>query len=78
MTSHRPPTALGATLRRTVVGTKAFSDSGDSGSLIVDESLNGIGLLFAGGNEGGTNGQGLTYANPLGDVLDALSVDLEL
>ena len=59
-------------------GTKAFSDSGDSGSLIVDESLKGIGLLFAGGDEGGTNGQGLTYANPLQNVLDALSVDLEL
>lgn len=59
-------------------GTKAFSDSGDSGSLIVDDSLKGIGLLFAGGDEGGTNGQGLTYANPLRNVLDALSVDLEL
>jgi hypothetical protein len=59
-------------------GNKAFSDSGDSGSLIVDEQLLGIGLLFAGGDEGGSNGKGLTYANPLGSVLDALKVDLEL
>lgn len=58
-------------------GQRAFSDSGDSGSLIVDENLRGIGLLFAGGVEGGANGRGLTYANVLSDVLDALRVDLE-
>lgn len=59
-------------------GNKAFSDSGDSGSLIVDDSLRAIGLLFAGGDVGGSNGKGLTYANPIGTVLDALKVDLEL
>jgi hypothetical protein len=58
-------------------GDDAFSDSGDSGSLIVDEQLRGIGLLFAGGDEGGSNGMGLTYANPLGVVLDELQLDLE-
>jgi len=57
-------------------GTKAFSDSGDSGSLIVDDQLRAIGLLFAGGNVGGSNGKGLTYANPIETVLDALKVDL--
>lgn len=57
-------------------GTKAFSDSGDSGSLIVDGSRRAIGLLFAGGDVGGTNGKGLTYANPMQTVLDALDVDL--
>lgn len=59
-------------------GSRAFSDSGDSGSLIVDGDLRAIGLLFAGGEEGGSNGKGLTYANPLGTVLDTLNVDLEL
>ena len=34
------------------------------------------GLLFAGGDHGGSNGQGLTYANPIRAVLDALKVDL--
>lgn len=58
-------------------GRGAFSDEGDSGSLIVDEHLRGIGLLFAGGVAGGANGRGLTYANPLEAVLDALKVDLE-
>ena len=59
-------------------GNDAFSDSGDSGSMIVDADLRAIGLLFAGGDEGGSNGQGLTYANPMGTVLDKLKVDLEL
>lgn len=59
-------------------GNRAFSDSGDSGSLIVDEELRAIALLFAGGDEGGSNGRGLTYANPIGTVLDELNVDLEL
>jgi hypothetical protein len=59
-------------------GNKAFSDSGDSGSLIVDDSLRAVGLLFAGGDEGGSNGKGLTYANPIDKVLDALKVNLKL
>jgi hypothetical protein len=57
-------------------GTDPFSDGGDSGSLIVDSDLRGVALLFAGGDQGGTNGRGLTYANPLQDVLDHLAVDL--
>ncbi len=56
-------------------GSRSFSDSGDSGSLIVDESLNAIGLLFAGGDSGGTNNRGLTYANPIQTVLDSLAVE---
>ncbi len=52
--------------------------SGDSGSLIVDDELDAIGLLFAGGNQGGSNGKGLTYANPIDLVLDALKVEIEL
>ena len=57
-------------------GNKAFSDSGDSGSLIVDAQQRAVGLLFAGGDVGGSNGKGLTYANPIGAVLDKLKVDL--
>lgn len=59
-------------------GRHAFSDSGDSGSLIVDQECRAVGLLFAGGDEGGSNGKGLTYANPIRKVLDELKVDLVL
>jgi len=59
-------------------GTHPFSDGGDSGSLIVDRELRGVALLFAGGDQGGTNGRGLTYANPLQEVLNRLKVDLML
>ncbi len=57
-------------------GNAAFSAGGDSGSLIVDADVQGVALLFAGGDQGGSNGKGLTYANPLQTVLDALKVDL--
>ena len=57
-------------------GDEPFEDGGDSGSLVVNADLCGVGLLFAGGDVGGSNGRGLTYANPLRAVLDALKVDL--
>jgi hypothetical protein len=57
-------------------GDHAFSDGGDSGSLIVNEDMLAIGLLFAGGDAGGTNGLGLTYANPIGRVLVDLGATL--
>lgn len=57
-------------------GDKAFSAGGDSGSVIVDEDFNACALLFAGGDQGGSNGKGLTYANPLPLVLDTLGVRL--
>jgi len=53
-----------------------FSEGGDSGSLIVDDQLRGVGLLFAGSDSGGSNGQGLTFANPLHRVLDDLKVNV--
>jgi hypothetical protein len=59
-------------------GSDPFSRGGDSGSLIVDKDVRGIGLLFAGGDLGGSNGLGLTYANPLRTVLDMLKVSLVL
>lgn len=55
----------------------AFSAGGDSGSLIVEESTRlAVALLFAGGDTGGQNGKGLTFANPIHAVLDALKIDL--
>jgi|SRR5579883_585050 len=53
-----------------------FSRGGDSGSLIVTEDRRAVALLFAGGEVGGSNGQGLTFASPIRAVLNALKVDL--
>lgn len=53
-----------------------FSQGGDSGSLVVNDSVEAVGLLFAGSDTGGANGFGLTYVNPIGIVLDALNCDL--
>ncbi len=48
-----------------------FSDSGDSGALVVDASnAEPVGLFFAGGTDG--KGHGLSIANPIGDVLREL------
>jgi len=57
-------------------GTRAFSDAGDSGSLIVNDDFKAAVLLFAGGDHGGANGKGLTYGNPIHAVLSALKVKL--
>lgn len=57
-------------------GNRSFSDAGDSGSLIVDDEMRAAALLFAGGDHGGSNGKGLTYAHPIGAVLKALNVKL--
>lgn len=48
-----------------------FADSGDSGALLLDRSnAEPIGLIFA---TGGNRKQGLTVANPIGDVLRELA-----
>ncbi|HEX4610679.1 MAG TPA: hypothetical protein VH092_20985 [Urbifossiella sp.] len=58
-------------------GDDPFSLGGDSGSLILEAGTRlAVALLFAVSNVGGSNNQGLTYANPLRTVLDALKVDL--
>jgi len=57
-------------------GTFPFSQGGDSGSLVVDQENQAVALLFAGAETGGSNGQGLTYANPIAAVLQALSITL--
>lgn len=53
-----------------------FSDGGDSGSLIVNSDMQAVALLFAGSDTGGSHGQGLTYANPIHQVLKELKADL--
>lgn len=59
------------------LGSDAFSDGGDSGSLIFNSrDLRAVALLFAGGDHGGRNGKGLTYANPIGAVLTALRAEI--
>lgn len=40
-------------------GDGPFSDGGDSGSLIVGRDKRGVALLFAGGDQGGANDQGI-------------------
>lgn len=57
-------------------GDAPFSQGGDSGSLIVDADRRAVALLFAGGDQGGANGKGLTFANPLTAVFGALKIDL--
>jgi len=57
-------------------GEGAFSQGGDSGSLIVNAERKAVALLFAGGDQGGSNGRGLTYGNPIDKVFDSLEVDL--
>ena len=57
-------------------GSRAFSDGGDSGSLIVNARMEAAALLFAGGDSGGSNGLGLTYANPIRSVLKGLKATL--
>jgi hypothetical protein len=57
-------------------GALPFSDGGDSGSLIVDSGMKAVALLFAGSETGGRNGAGLTFANPIHQVLKDLKVKL--
>ena len=59
--------------------SNSFSQGGDSGSLIftAEEHL-ALGLLFAGSDQGGRNGTGLTYANPFPTVLSKLKAELLL
>jgi len=52
---------------------RAFSQQGDSGSLIVSEQNQAIGMVFC-GNEFANGGLGVTYANPLPKVMDAFNL----
>jgi hypothetical protein len=55
---------------------KPFSLGGDSGSLIYDDERRAVALLFAGSDQGGKKGRGLTYANPIDSVFGELGVKL--
>ena len=57
--------------------TAPFSQGGDSGSLIFSsQAREAVALLFAGSDQGGSNGKGLTFANPMGVVLEQLKAEL--
>lgn len=47
-----------------------FCDGGDSGSLVVDRDNYAVGLLFAGDDDG------ITFVNPIAEVLAALKAQL--
>jgi hypothetical protein len=53
-----------------------FSLPGDSGSLVVNPAGQAIGLIFAISPIGGAYRSGLSYANPMEDVLAALNVSV--
>jgi len=55
---------------------RAFSTSGDSGSLIVNGELGAAALLFAGSDVGGSGGRGLTYGNPIKAVVSRMRIQL--
>lgn len=53
-----------------------FSQGGDSGALIFNKDLNAVALLFAGTTTGGAFNMGVTYANPLTEVLKYFGAQL--
>jgi hypothetical protein len=55
--------------------TGRFSLYGDSGSLVVSNTLDALGLLM-GGSYNYTTGRSFTYANPLSEVMDTLDLNL--
>ncbi|MGF1446706.1 MAG: hypothetical protein ACFBRM_10990 [Pikeienuella sp.] len=63
-------------IRVETVNRNRFSDGGDSGSLILRNDFQPGGLLFAGSGSGGSMNRGMTFANPLADVLSALHVEM--
>ncbi len=57
------------------IGGAHFTDSGDSGALVLDASnAAAVGLYFAGGTDG--DGNGLSVVNPIGDVLHELGAEM--
>lgn len=49
-----------------------FSKPGDSGSMILNDNNEAVALLFAGTSKGGSNGGGITFANPMIQVMQSL------
>lgn len=53
-----------------------FSQGGDSGSLIIAaDGGRAVALLFAGSDQGGEHGTGVTYGNPIGAVFEELAIE---
>jgi hypothetical protein len=73
---HGHSAALHGQIEIETTDSGPFSQGGDIGSLIVDADRRAVALLFAGSDLGGSNGLGLTFANPIREVLDALKADL--
>ena len=59
-------------------GDQPFSQGGDSGALVLDAGGFAVGLLFAGTDQGGSNGRGLSYVSDLGPILAALDLSLDV
>lgn len=59
----------------TSMNGNSFSLGGDSGSILWNESFEAAALLFAGTSQGGFDGSGVTYANPISEVLAGLDID---
>jgi hypothetical protein len=57
------------------LGLDPFSRPGDSGSIVLDDNEHGVGLVFGGTERGGSNGQGLSYANDLKEVFRQLGLE---
>lgn len=53
-----------------------LSDGGDSGSVVFNEEMDAVGLIFAGARDGARGGGKLSYANPMGLVLGSLNATL--
>lgn len=67
---HRAAAVFDGPFEVAMEGGGAFSRPGDSGALVVDEERRAVGMVFAG------NGVDLSYALPIGTVLDRLQVKL--
>lgn len=55
-----------------------FARPGDSGAVVLDSNSAPVGLLFSGSDKGGGEDSGYTWANPIGDVLNSLDLEILL
>ena len=61
------------------IGPNPFSRPGDSGALVYTKvGRRAVGMIFAGSGQGGSNGRGLSFANPIRRVLGQLDARLSL
>jgi hypothetical protein len=51
-----------------------FSDGGDSGSLVLDENMHALAMVFC-GNPAANDGAGVSYANHLPKIMAAVGID---